>query len=295
MKQERLIKLLFIALLASVLAAPFDTARARPERHDNSVEFGTWRNYLEGSLGFANAGYDLKADFKKNANFDYKTVAVLGYTYTLGAYSDLALRTSITKNSGSFRASGATNVLLNNIAFGAGGVSNIAADMRFSDFELLASRELAYAERNGFFDLVYGAKFIRLSLDLRDSDFGMENHYLRQLAVPVAGFHAQCRIDDKFKAFAWFYAGRSKADNGASEKKYDTLDLDAGIEYQFKPREPEYTEVGPDRVPEPAPLSGSVEWSVRLGYRERYFRETMGANVIKIDHGGPEIKFNAKF
>ncbi|HPG56556.1 MAG TPA: hypothetical protein PKW98_01950 [Candidatus Wallbacteria bacterium] len=294
-KNIKLIKVsLFIAVFF-ILSACHDISYARPNKPKDNLEFGTWRNKLKGSLGFANTGFDLKSDFKADGDFDYKTVALLGYSYKLGYYSDIYLRSNLTKNSGSLKAAGKNNVLINNIVFGAGGVSNIAVDMRLSDIELLASRELAATDRNGFIDVIYGAKFIRLSLDLTDKDFKMSNHYLRQLLVPVAGFHTQCKIDDNFKFYAWLYAGSAKADSGSSMKQYKTTDLDAGIEYHLTPRAPEYVEIGPGRDEEPESLTQKIDWYVIAGYKARSFKETMGANVIKIDHSGPEIKFSARF
>jgi hypothetical protein len=295
-KKAGFIKFLFTAVLVFNVFIFYAEASARPDKPENGFEFGTWRNYLGGTLGFANTGYDLKGDFKKNADFPFKTVALFGYTYKLGSRSDICLRANVTKNTGSFKAAAANNVLINNVVFGAGGVSNISADMRFSDYELLASRELGATDRNGFVDLVYGAKFIRLSLDLKDRDFKMENHYLRQFVVPVTGVHAQCRIDDKWRGYTWFYAGTAKADGGAAEKNYKTIDLDAGVEYHFTPREPDYVEIGPGRPEAPAvPMWGKVDWYVKLAYKERYFKETAGANVIRIGHSGPEVKFAARF
>jgi hypothetical protein len=286
---------LFLPIILSIFLciAPCFNAKAyaRENRPANDLEFGAWRSALRGSLGFANAGFDLKSDFKKNASFDPKTVMLPGYTYNIGYYSDIRLRSNLIKNYGEMKAYAANNVLINNIGFGAGGVSNLIVDMRFSDIELLASRELAANDRNGFADLIYGAKAIRFSVDLSDKDFKMINNYLRKVIVPVAGVHAKCKINDNFKLYMWLYAGSAKTGG----YNYKTADLDAGIEYHFTPRAPEYREIGDNPKAEKFSLTPQVGWHVKLGYKERYFRETAGANVIKIGHSGPEIKFSARF
>ena len=286
---------LFLPILLSIFfcAAPrfILEAAARDNRPADDIEFGSWRSELEGSLNFANTGFDLRGDFKNEASFDYKTAMLLGYAYNIGYYSDINLRSNIIKNYGRLRAYAANNVLINNIGFGAGGVSNLIVDMRLSDVELIASRELAANERNGFIDLIYGVKAMRFSLDLIDGDFNMGNNYLRKAIVPLAGVRAKCKINDNFKFYMQLYGGSAKT----SSCGYKTADIDAGLEYHFTPREPEYKEIGDKPKAENFGLNQQTEWYIKLGYKERYFRETAGANVIKIGHSGPEIKFSARF
>ncbi len=283
--------MVILSIFFCVASCSTGAAFARDNRPANDVEFGAWRSELKGSLGFANAGFDLKSDFKKDASFELKTVMLPGYAYNIGYYSDIRLRSNLIKNYGQMKAYAANNVLINNIGFGAGGVSNLIVDMRFSDVELLASRELAANDRNGFADLIYGIKAIRFSVDLSDKDFKMINNYLRKVIVPVAGVHAKCKINDNFKFYMWLYAGSAKTGG----YNYKTADLDAGIEYHFTPRAPEYREIGDKAKTENFQLNQQMDWYVKLGYKERYFRETAGANVIKIGHSGPEIKFSARF
>ncbi len=290
------LQLILIAAVFIFMIPIFNiTAEARERKSENQFEIGAWQSELAGSIGFAEKGFDLKSDFKKNADFSKERSTLFSYAYNAGYYSDVYLRGGMIKNYSLIKAYAANNVLINNVAFGAGGVSNIFADMRFSETELLIARELAATDRNGFIDMLYGAKYIRFSLDLTDRDFKMSNNYLRKLVIPVAGVHTQCKIDDKFKLYMWLYGGAVKTGNGADAKNYKTADIEAGIEYHFTPREPDYVEIGPEIKQNPMQLTSKAEWYLKLGYKERYFRETTGANVIKAGHRGPEIKLTARF
>lgn len=248
---------------------------AKPWFYHND-EFFLWNNSFSGQLSLLKPKYNLKTNFKENANFKRKNSAGFGWFFRSGGRAESYIGFLQLDHSSDLTATGDLNydIEFDGRKFNVkNGTANVHFSLKIDAFDFLVFRRLKNTAW-GYINFLYGFRAMQSELIVKDINSAVSASYSKVLPLPNFGFDARYNIAPRLSASGLLsgFALRS-GDRGG---RFNNLYL--ALEYDYK----NVRKTGVNMT-----LSG--------GYREQYVQAVIDQNKYVIRHQGPVMKIIAKF
>ena len=239
-------------------------------------EFSMWNNEFSGYLSFRKPNYNLKTNFKRDANFKKKNSAGFAWLFRSGGRAESYIGFTQLDHSSDIIARGDLNydVEFDGRKFNIiNGAAQVHFSLKISAFDFMVIRRLKNTAW-GHINFLYGFRAMQCDLIVKDINSPVSASYDAILPLPNIGFDARYDISRRLSAYSLLsgFALR-RGDRGGRFNN-----LSASIEYDFKNER-----------------KTGVNMSVAAGYKEQYIEADIEENKYVVRHGGPTLKFIAKF
>ncbi len=255
----------------------FETAEAAPKPwFYHNDEFVLWNNSFSGQLSLLKPKYNLKTNFKENANFKRKNSAGFGWFFRSGGRAESYIGFLQLDHSSDLTATGDLNydIEFDGRKFNVkNGAANVHFSLKIDAFDFLIFRRLKNTAW-GHINFLYGFRAMQSELIVKDINSAVSASYSKVLPLPNFGFDARYDIAPRLSAYGLLsgFALRS----GDRSGRFNNLHL--ALEYDFE----NIRKTG-------------VNMTLAAGYKEQYVEAVIDQNKYVIRHQGPVMKLIAKF
>lgn len=239
-------------------------------------EFSMWNNEFSGYLSLRKPNYNLKTNFKRDANFKRKYSSGFGWLFRSGGRAESYLGFTHLDHSSDLIARGDLNydVEFDGRKFNIiNGEANIHFSLKINAFDFMVIRRLKNTAW-GHINFLYGFRAMQCDLIVKDINSPVSVYYDAILPLPDIGFDARYNIGRRLSACGLFSGFALR--RGERGGRFNNLN--AAIEYDFKNER-----------------KTGVNMSISAGYKEQYIEADIEENRYAIRHSGPMVKFIAKF
>jgi hypothetical protein len=269
-------------LPSSALQKPYSSAgevfvelEEKPWFYHND-EFSMWNNEFSGYLSLRKPNYNLKTNFKRDANFKRKNSMGFAWFFRSGGRAENYLGFTQLDHSSDLTARGDLNydVEFDGRKFNIkNGAANVHFSLKINAFDFMVIRRLKNTAW-GHINFLYGFRAMQCDLIVKDIHSPVSASYDAILPLPNIGFDARYNISRRLSAYGLLSGFALR--RGERGGRFNNLN--AAIEYDFKNER-----------------KTGVNMSVAAGYKEQYIEADIEENRYVVRHGGPTVKFIAKF
>jgi hypothetical protein len=220
-----------------------------------------WQNELTGTMNLHN----LVLDFKSEARFTNNTQGGANFEFPL-----IGTRERLFIGFNYFEHSGTLLKAVNYDKLTYAPTASMKVATRFGE---LGGAHALSSDKDSYFDLLYGAKWIRHEIELSGTNIAknlkQQSSWDKKMLSPFLGIGAQTNGKERVFGFGHlkFFPGSIK-----------TIDLDANVAFRLSAHE--------DTV---------NEWYVTLGYRKFVSDSDRDDDVLKTDYQGPTFGLFGRF